>query len=111
MASGSKARRFGDDSCAAAPERRRESILLDDEAWSTRPRGAGSGSAAPASARATIAPTRPEVSRGHDRDESRARTADRRGREALRPPLVVGAERAQPDPGRGRRGPLLLGLR
>ena len=29
----------------------------------------------------------------------------------VRPPLVVGAGRGQPDPRRGRRGPLLLGLR
>ena len=33
------------------------------------------------------------------------------GREGVRPPLLVGAERDQPDPGRRRRGPPLLGLR
>ncbi len=49
--------------------------------------------------------------RGDDRDELRARRADQGRREALRPPLLVGAGRAQPDPGRRRRGPLLLGLR
>src|ERR1700736_3633226 len=48
---------------------------------------------------------------GDNRDESGAWAADRRGREAVRPPLVVGAGRAQPDR-RGRcRRPLLLGLR
>ena len=48
---------------------------------------------------------------GDRRGHRAARRADRRGREALRPPLVVRPGRDQPDPGRGRRGPLLLGLR
>src|ERR1700730_4394037 len=48
---------------------------------------------------------------GDDRDEPGARTADRGGRKAVRPALLVGAGRAQPDR-RGRCGrPLLLGLR
>ena len=37
--------------------------------------------------------------------------ADQGGREGVRPPLLVGAERDQPDPGRRRGGPPLLGLR
>ena len=48
---------------------------------------------------------------GDRRVEQRAGPADRRGREGVRPPFVVGAGRGQPDPGRRRRGPLLLGLR
>ncbi len=48
---------------------------------------------------------------GHDRDQSAARAADRRGCEALRPLLLVGAGRDLADRGRGRRGSLLLGLR
>ena len=39
-------------------------------------------------------------------------SGSRSGRgEAVRPPLLVGAERDQPAPRRGRGGPLLLGLR
>ena len=49
--------------------------------------------------------------RGDPRDQQRARPAGRRRRQAVRPPLLVGAGRAQPDPRGRRRGPLLLGLR
>ena len=45
------------------------------------------------------------------RDGSRSRRADRRGREGVRPLLVVDAGCDQPDRGRRRRGALLLGLR
>src|SRR5439155_80761 len=41
---------------------------------------------------------------GHGRGELAARAADRRGCEALRPLLVVGAGRDHPDRGRRRRG-------
>ena len=43
--------------------------------------------------------------------EPEPRGADRRGREGVRPLLVVDAGRDQPDRGRWRRGALLLGLR
>ena len=44
-------------------------------------------------------------------NEPEPRRTDRRGREGVRPLLVVDAGRDQPDRGRRRRGPLLLGLR
>ena len=50
-----------------------------------------------------------QVSDGRSRPEPRR--ADRRGREGVRPLLVVDTGRDQPDRGRRRRGPLLLGLR
>ena len=48
---------------------------------------------------------------GHRRGEPEPRSRDRRGREGVRPLLVVGAGPDQPDRGRRRRGPSLLGLR
>ena len=48
---------------------------------------------------------------GHRRGEPEPRCPDRRGREGARPLLLVGAEPDQPDRGRRRRGPSLLGLR
>ena len=49
--------------------------------------------------------------RGHDRDQPAAGRPDQGGREGVRPPLLVGAERDRPDSRRRCRGPPLLGLR
>ena len=85
---------------------------------SRRCRGRPRSASAPTCGSSSVACPRPGSRRlcfPHDRYGYRAQTRTQswfeRRREALRPPLVVGALAARPDPDRGRRGPLLLGLR
>ena len=89
---------------AAARRQRRPGVGADPRA--ARLRADRRGAAVPADGR----PEPPLGSGdGNRRDEPGARAADRRGREALRPLLVVGAGRDLPDRGRRRRGPATSG--